>query len=212
MASRASIARHPIHPMFVVFPIGLWVFALVCDLIFHWGSHLPFWKDVAFDAMVGGLIGALAAAIPGLLDYSTIADRAAWRIATAHLTLNLVVVVLYAVNLWLRHRAVPEATGPVWLSVVSIGLLVVSGWLGGSLVYEHGVAVEPRRPSTSIDVTSGVRSPRAQETRRPARRPTPVRHPDRSPDRRAHRPAPAHPPRRPARRLRDDRSAAARVG
>ncbi len=33
MRTPASIGGHPIHPMLVVFPIGLWIFSLVCDLI-----------------------------------------------------------------------------------------------------------------------------------------------------------------------------------
>jgi uncharacterized membrane protein len=167
MSSRASIARHPIHPMFVVFPIGLWIFALVCDLIFHWGAHNPYWKDTAFYAMAGGVIGALVAAIPGFVDYATIADRQVQRIATAHMSLNLGVVVLYLVNLWFRSRSSPDVTWPVWLSVGSIVLLAISGWLGGSMVYEHGMAVGPKRTATTIDVTAGGPT-RVEDVRRPA--------------------------------------------
>jgi len=59
MASPASIARHPIHPMLVVFPIGLWVFSFVADLVRVAGGA-PLWTDLAFYSMLGGLIGALA--------------------------------------------------------------------------------------------------------------------------------------------------------
>jgi uncharacterized membrane protein len=169
MASRASVARHPIHPMLVVFPIGLWVFALACDLIYHAGSHLPYWKDTAFYAMTGGLVTALAAAVPGFVDYLTIVDRNVKRIGTMHLALNLLIVALYGVNLWMRSRSVPEATLPVWLSVASIVLLVISGWLGGEMVYAHGMGVGPARTATTIDVTPGApRSTAADDVRRPA--------------------------------------------
>jgi uncharacterized membrane protein len=167
MSSRASVARHPIHPMLVVFPIGLWVFSLVCDAIFHYGAHNLFWKDAAFYTMVGGIIGALAAAVPGLVDYLTIADRQVRRIGTTHMGLNLIVVALYAVNLYLRGRSIPEATTPVWLSVAAIALLVVSGWLGGEMVYVHGMGVGPKRTATTIDVTPGATT-RADDVRRPA--------------------------------------------
>jgi uncharacterized membrane protein len=169
MAGRVSIARHPIHPMLVAFPIGLWVFALACDLIYQWGSHAPFWKDVAFYAMSGGLIGGLAAAGPGLGDFLTITDRKVRRIGVAHLILNLTVVVLYAVNLWIRRRSLPEATLPVWLSAGSLVLLTISGWLGGELVFVHGVSVEPGRAAATIDVAPGAQRPsRADDARRPA--------------------------------------------
>jgi uncharacterized membrane protein len=167
MASKASIARHPLHPMLVVFPIGLWVFSLVSDLIFHWGAHAFFWKDAAFYTMVGGLVGALAAAVPGLVDYLTIADRDVRRLGTTHLGLNLTIVALYAVNLWLRTRSAPDATGPVWLSAVAIVMLVVSGWIGGEMVYVHGMAVEPKRTRTSIDVARETPA-RSDDVRRPA--------------------------------------------
>jgi uncharacterized membrane protein len=168
MASRASVARHPIHPMLVVFPIGLWAFSLACDLIYHAGSHNPYWKDTAFYSMMGGVITALAAAVPGLVDYLTIVDRRVRRIGTTHLTLNLTIVGLYVVNLWIRSRSTPDATMPLALSVGSLVLLLISGWLGGEMVYVHGMAVGPERTATTIDVTPGARPTRADHVRRPA--------------------------------------------
>jgi len=44
----ATIAKHPIHPMLVVFPIGLWIFSLVCDLVYLFGPATPLWRDMAF--------------------------------------------------------------------------------------------------------------------------------------------------------------------
>lgn len=152
MAGRAAIARHPIHPMLVVFPIGLWIFSFACDLVYHWGNHALFWKDVAFYTMVGGVVGALLAALPGLVDYLALVGQRVKRIATSHMVLNLVVVVLYVVNLvWRGTSAPPDAAGPVWLSLGSLILLTISGWLGGELVYVEGVAVEPHT-TTSIEV------------------------------------------------------------
>jgi len=55
--------------------------------------------------------------------------------------LNLTIVVLYVVNLLLRIRSAPDAAAPFWLSVVGVGLLAISGYLGGSLVFEERVAV-----------------------------------------------------------------------
>ncbi len=85
----ATIAKHPIHPMLVVFPIGLWIFSLVCDLVFLFGPANPLWRNMAFYTMAGGWIGALAAAVPGLIDYFSMSPGAAKRTATTHMTLNL---------------------------------------------------------------------------------------------------------------------------
>jgi len=142
MSSPASIRKHPIHPMLIVFPIGLWIFSFICDVVYHAGSHNPLWKDMAFYTMLGGVVGALLAAIPGFIDYLSIRDVYVRRIATTHMVLNLVVVALFIFNLGLRFNGSSEMF-PVFLSVIAIAILSVSGWLGGSMVYEHHVAVEP---------------------------------------------------------------------
>jgi uncharacterized membrane protein len=130
--------------MLVPIPIGLWVFSFVCDLIFIFGTGTPVWKTVALYTMVGGLIGALAAAIPGLVDLLSLPSEPR-RTAILHMTINLVVVALFAINTWMRVSsgdAGAAERGPVWLSLAAIGLLLISGWLGGKLVYERGVAVD----------------------------------------------------------------------
>jgi uncharacterized membrane protein len=141
MRTPASIARHPIHPMLVPIPIGLWLFSLVADLIHAGGSANPAWTTVAFYCMGGGIVGALAAALPGLIDLLSLPPGPR-KTAIMHMTINLTVVVLYVINFWMRMSA-PESPGKlVWLSLLSIGLLTVSGWLGGKMVYEHGIAVD----------------------------------------------------------------------
>ena len=144
MRTPASIARHPLHPMLVPFPIGLWVFSFACDLIYAFGTQNPVWKIVALYTMVGGLIGALAAAVPGLIDLLSL-PAGPRSTAVVHMSVNLVVVALFAVNIWMRVQS-PDmgaaSNAPVWLSVLAIGLLLVSGWLGGKMVYEKGVAVD----------------------------------------------------------------------
>src|SRR2546425_11454033 len=102
MSSRASIRSHPIHPMLIVFPIALFIFSLVCDIVYHAGSHNVFWKGVAFYAMAGGVVGALLAAIPGFIDYLSITDRRTKRLATTHMALNLTVVAVFIFNLGIR--------------------------------------------------------------------------------------------------------------
>jgi len=141
MRTPASIAGHPIHPMLVPIPIGLWIFSLVCDLIHAGGSTNPAWTTVALYTMGGGIVGALAAAIFGFVDMLSIPPGPK-KTALTHMAINLVIVVLYVINLWLRLRT-PESPGNlVWLSVIAIGLLVISGWLGGKMVYVLGIAVD----------------------------------------------------------------------
>lgn len=146
MRTPASISNHPIHPMLVVFPIALWIFSLACDLIRIAGAAGGAWLTVALYSMVGGLIGALCAAIPGFIDLLFYKGGAppVKKIALTHMALNLTAVVLYAINIWLRVSDPASMTIPVLLSIVGVALLVVSGWLGGQMVHVYGVGVEGR--------------------------------------------------------------------
>ena len=147
MSSPASIGKHPMHPMLVVFPIGLWVFSFVCDLIHLLISPNPIWSDVALYCIGGGIVGALLAAIPGFIDYLSLTDSRTKKIATYHLVLNLVGVVLFAANFGLRYAGDRGASLPIIVSAITLVGVGISGWLGGELVYVHGVGVEAAPPS-----------------------------------------------------------------
>ena len=155
MSTPASIARHPIHPMIVVFPIALWIFSFISDIIYYFGWGGVQWNDVAFRTMAGGIVGALVAAVPGFIDYLSLTGRRK-TVATTHMILNLTLVLLFALNLWLRSNGVPIEGAPIILSLVSIIILAVSGWLGGSLVYIHATAVECQ-PQENISAQGDVR-------------------------------------------------------
>jgi uncharacterized membrane protein len=141
MVSKASIMRHPIHPMLVPLPIGLWIFSLFCDLMFL-GHRDEIWATLALYTMVGGIVGALLAAMPGLIDLLSLPPSHAKKKGVYHMSLNLALVVLYLVNYLWRKDAMPT-DGPLMLSMFAVLLLAASGWLGGEMVYVHGVAVEP---------------------------------------------------------------------
>jgi uncharacterized membrane protein len=140
MQTPASIARHPIHPMLVPIPIGLWIFSFVCDLFHAGGAAGEAWTTVAFYTMAGGIIGALLAALPGLIDLLSLPEGPR-STAIKHMALNLTIVALYIINFVMRWREPANPGGLVWLSLISLVLLVISGWLGGKMVYEYGVAV-----------------------------------------------------------------------
>src|SRR2546422_1195242 len=134
MGSPASVHGHPIHPMLVVFPIGLWVFSFICDIVYHAGSYNIFWKGVGFYTMLGGVLGALVAAVPGFIDYLSLSDRRGKRNATTHMVFNIIVGALFVFNLGVRLNPLPglEFFGLIF-SIVGLGFMAVSGWLGGSL-------------------------------------------------------------------------------
>jgi len=142
MRTPANIAKHPIHPMLVAIPIGLWIFSLICDLVYRFGAGNPNWQVVAWYTLVGGILGALVAAVPGFIDMLSLPWHTK-RIALIHMSINLTVVALYVVNAYIRKRSGGVSDATIWLSFLSVAMLAVSGWLGGNLVYVHGVAVDP---------------------------------------------------------------------
>ena len=146
MRTPANIAGHPIHPMLVTIPIGLWIFSLVADLVALRSGSPQSWALVAYYSMVGGIVGALVAALPGLIDLLSLQDRSIKKTALIHMSINLTIVALYVVNAWLRRRASVPGDVTLTLSVLAIAMLLVSGWLGGKMVYLSGVGVSAEPP------------------------------------------------------------------
>jgi uncharacterized membrane protein len=141
MHTPASVARHPLHPMLVPIPIGLWIGSLACDLWLHLSPSPPAWLPmVAFVTMAGGVVGALVAAVPGLVDALSL-RHAPKRVAMVHMTINLLVVLLYLVNLRLRWTG-NQSLAPLALSLIGVLGIGISGWLGGKMVYQHRVGVD----------------------------------------------------------------------
>ncbi len=145
MKSKAAVGRHPLHPMFVVIPIGSWFATLVGDISYAYTGQ-PFWYQFSFYTMFIGLIGAALAGVFGMVDYFGVRMSAAGRrVATMHMVMNLVVSAAYAFNLWLRwdNAALSGARWNMafWIQVLSYLALGVSGWLGGELSYRHKVGV-----------------------------------------------------------------------
>lgn len=148
MRTPASIAGHPLHPMLIPLPIGLWIFSLVCDVIFKAGSGASVWSTVAFYTLIGGLIGGLAAAVPGFIDMLFLRDRPK-KLALTHMAINLTVILLYGVNIGMRIASPEKLDVAIGLSAIGVALLAVSGWLGGQMVYIERVAVREEHDHTA---------------------------------------------------------------
>jgi uncharacterized membrane protein len=148
--------------MLVAFPVGLWVFSLICDLFYLAGGATEVWPGVALYTMIGGFIGALLAAVPGLIDFLAMQRGRVRRIAILHMSINLVLVLLYAINIWLRVSDPANLGLPIVMSLLSVLLLAVSGWLGAEMVHVHAVGVEPHPPAA---LPAGVREDRRRYDR-----------------------------------------------
>ena len=142
MRTPASIAGHPIHPMLVPIAIGCFIFSFASDLLCLATGDTQLFSTLAYYTMIGGILGALAAAVPGLIDLLSLPPGFTKGIAIKHMSINLLVVAIYVCNAWMRHGNPGSLKVPMILSLVTILLLLVSGWLGGKMVYEAGVGVD----------------------------------------------------------------------
>lgn len=156
MASPASVNGHPIHPMIIPFPIALWVFSLVADMIYLWRGN-PVWKDwIAFYTLLGGIVMAVVAAVPGLIDWLSLKDKAVVKIANWHARLNVIALIVFAGSFYLRTTSGASLvsgsyTIPLLLSILGVVLITISGWLGGEMVFKHGVAVSTAPEKTGTE-------------------------------------------------------------
>ncbi len=143
MESKAKLFGHPIHPMLVVFPLGLLATSLAFDIVFLSTADRAFGL-VAYWMIAAGICGALLAAIFGAIDWWAIpSGTRAKNISTLHGAGNLVVVLLFAVSWFVRGNAPDTPTASaIMLSVIGVLLAVVTGWLGGELVDRLGVGVD----------------------------------------------------------------------
>jgi uncharacterized membrane protein len=134
---------HPFHPVLVTIPIGAWVASFVFDLGSRAAPDASYLVRSSTWLIVIGIVGALAAASIGLLDFFTLpSGTAAFRTGLLHLTLNVAITLAYAGNaLWRRGAEDQVAIGPIVLSAVSLVALMVSGYLGGKLAFRYGVRV-----------------------------------------------------------------------
>ena len=164
-----KLAGHLIHPMLVVFPLGLLATAVVFDLVAIFAGHGG-WHVIAYWMIAAGIIGGLLAAIFGVLDYVGIPRNTRARsVGLWHGASNVVVVALFAAS-WLIRRpdpAIPGALAQV-LSFLGVGVALVAGWLGGELVQRLGMGVDEGAHPNAPSSLSG-RPASSGDTRRPRR-------------------------------------------
>lgn len=145
MESKAKVLGHPIHPMLIVLPLGLFIAAVVLDILYLVTEN-PMWATVAFWNIAGGILGGLLAAVFGLWDWLAIpSGTRAKSVGLLHGFTNVVVIVLFIMS-WLLRWPEADYTPSILafiLSLIAIGIGSFSGWLGGELVNRLGVGVDP---------------------------------------------------------------------
>lgn len=171
MESRVKLAGHPIHPMLIVFPLGLLATAVVFDILSLVLGN-PELAIVGWWAIIAGIVGGLVAAVFGLWEWLYIPGRTrAKSIGLWHGLMNVVVVSLFAVAWWMRlpgDHAVTAA--PLLLELTAAVIAVVSGWIGGELVDRLGVGIDRGAHLNASNSLSGrpANEPASEEYRKTA--------------------------------------------
>jgi uncharacterized membrane protein len=143
MESKVKLAGHPVHPMLIVFPLGLLGTAVIFDIVYLISDNTR-WAVAAYYMIGAGIVGGLAAALFGWIDWLGIPPGTrARRIGLWHGVGNVAVVVLFILS-WVLRRAQPELppTGAIVAGLSAVILSLLTAWLGGELVYRLGVGVD----------------------------------------------------------------------
>ena len=137
---RLSVLDHPVHPILQAIPASLLPASTTFDVLARIGGDEEGLSEAAHYSLIFGLVGAAGAAATGALDYFEIENRPVRRTALYHGLTNAALIGSYVLSLSQRkgHKAGGSALA---LSVLGAALIGLSGYLGGKLVYEHGVRV-----------------------------------------------------------------------
>ena len=155
MKSKIKLLGHPVHPMLVVFPLGLLATAVVFDILYMTTGNRAF-PTVSYYLIAAGVIGGLLAAVFGAIDWFNLPSSSrAWYMGLLHGIGNLIIVVLFGFSWFLRglHPDLIPGAPALTLSFTGVVLALVTGWIGGELVYRLGVGVDP---GANVDAPSSL--------------------------------------------------------
>jgi len=144
MESRIKLLGHPIHPMLIVLPLGLFSAAVLFDIVYL-ATGDDALAEVVFWNIGLGIVGGLLAAVFGAIDFLAIPkETRAKRLGLIHGIGNVIIVGLFLVSWFLRlpdHTYAPNLL-PFVLGLVAVVLALGTAWLGGELVYRLRVGVD----------------------------------------------------------------------
>ena len=168
METKFKLLGHPVHPMLIVFPLGLLSTAVLFDLLYVFTGNDDF-AIFSFWAIAAGVVGGLLAAIFGVWDWLGIPDGTrAKSVGLLHGGGNVVVTALFAVSWLLRlddPTYQPETILPLILGLLGAALALFTAWLGGELVYRLRVGVDD---GANLDARNSLADSGAAEVDRPA--------------------------------------------
>jgi nitrite reductase/ring-hydroxylating ferredoxin subunit/uncharacterized membrane protein len=126
---------HPLHPLLTDIPVGAWTTAAIFDLAaFAMGRR----SRAGTGAIAVGIAGAIPTAATGVMDWYNLNERQQ-RIGSGHALLNSAALACYVASLLTRLSHLGSGRR---LSFIGLGLVTVSAYLGGHLVYSTRAGVK----------------------------------------------------------------------
>jgi len=140
-----GLPGHPIHPPLTDVTIGTYTFATVAGLADVTGITQSSGAYGWWIALIFGLIVTGPTALAGLLDWLSITrGTELWKTATLHMIAMLSATVFFTLAAIFGHSSYTHgdvSSGAFVLTVIGFGILTLGGWLGGAIVFVHGMRV-----------------------------------------------------------------------
>ena len=140
-----GLPGHPIHPPLTDVTIGAYTFALVAAATDVLGISDNAATHGWWLALVFGLLSTIPTAITGFADWLRIETRTPlWRTATAHMIAQLLAAAVFLAAVIVGKESFDAGnveSAPFVLTLVGFLLVTLGGWLGGSVVFVHGMRV-----------------------------------------------------------------------
>jgi len=140
-----GLPGHPLHPPLTDATVGIYTFATIAGILSKLGVADHTFATAWWLALVVGLVVTVPTALAGLVDWLTIPwGSELWKTATLHLAAMVSATVFFLIAALAGHGGYVDdavTTGAFVLTLIGFGLLTVGGWLGGAIVYVHGMRV-----------------------------------------------------------------------
>jgi uncharacterized membrane protein len=162
-----GLPGHPLHPPLTDATIGIYTGATAFGVLSALGVSEGNMARAWWLGLIAGLVVTGPTALTGLVDWLTITRRTPlWRTATAHMLSMLTATVLFLLAAIFGHGGYVDGevtSGSLILTLVGFGLLTLGGWLGGTVVFVHGMRVLNLVEEPALRAAAPVPTPEKQE-------------------------------------------------
>ncbi len=142
--SKAAIRGHPIHPMLIHFPVALLLAAVASDAAWLLTGDF-FWARAGLWLTGTGALGGWISGAAGVVDLVLVERIRRLVTPWCHGVLAVLVLSLASLNWLLRFLEAPDTYILPWgafLSLLTAGMISITSYLGGRLVYEYAIGVD----------------------------------------------------------------------